>query len=161
MHLTPTDKKIKNRGHCANYMQQDWCSECKGFEKFKSTYVCSMCIDDEDKTRSMKFCHPKSGCLCFRYHVEKNTHKINLIEIVFSIYHVCCHNSFLLVLQNLILRYLSWDGVIYFYSAPLCPLLIDIMIICLKTWYILQSQMWPYFALLHSQLSIFCGLNWV
>ena len=24
VHLTPTNKKRKNKGHCTNYMQQDW-----------------------------------------------------------------------------------------------------------------------------------------
>ena len=66
--------------------------------------------------------------------LKKNTQKINHIKRVFSIYHVCCHNSFF-VLYNLILHYLSWDGVIYVYSAPLCPFFIDIMIIFVQSWY--------------------------
>ena len=71
VHLTPTNKKIMNKGHCTNYTQQYWCSNCKGFKIFKSTYVCSMFRDDEGKTRSVTFCHPKTGCLYFRYRVEK------------------------------------------------------------------------------------------
>ena len=71
VHLTPTNKQINNKVYCTNYMQQDWCSDCKGFKKFKSTYVCSMCRDDEGKTRNVTFCHPKTGRLCFRYRVEK------------------------------------------------------------------------------------------
>ena len=30
VHLTPTNKKVKNKGHCTNYMQQYWCSDCEG-----------------------------------------------------------------------------------------------------------------------------------
>ena len=71
VHLTPTNKKIINKGHCTNYMQQYWCSKCKGFFKFNSTYVYSMCIYGEGKTRSVTFCHPKTGRLCFRCRVEK------------------------------------------------------------------------------------------
>ena len=49
VHLTPTNKKRKNKGHYKNYMQQDWCSDCKGFKNVKTTYVCSVCRDDEGK----------------------------------------------------------------------------------------------------------------
>ena len=69
VNLAPKNKKRKNKGHCTNYMQQDWCSECKGFKIFNSIYVCSMCRDDEGKTRSATFY--KTVRLCFHYHVEK------------------------------------------------------------------------------------------
>ena len=31
VHVTSTNKKRNNKGYCTNYMQQDWCSDCKGF----------------------------------------------------------------------------------------------------------------------------------
>ena len=39
VHLTSTNKQKKNKVHGRNYMQQGWCSDCKEFKKFKSTYV--------------------------------------------------------------------------------------------------------------------------
>ena len=76
VHLTPTKKRRRVRGQLTNFLMQDWCSDCFGGKVFKTTYVCSECRDVDGCAKNLAFCHPKTGRLCFREHVE-NVHNID------------------------------------------------------------------------------------
>ena len=76
VHLTPTKKRRRVRGQLTNFLMQDWCSDCFGGKAFKTTYVCSECRDVDGCAKNLSFCHPKTGRLCLREHVE-NIHNID------------------------------------------------------------------------------------
>ena len=75
VYLIPTKKRRCVNGARTNYIQQDWCKGCTGdvlSKRFKTTYVCSMCREEDDL--NVAFCHTKTGRLCFRDHI-KSEHK--------------------------------------------------------------------------------------
>jgi len=80
VHLTPTKKRRCSKGVKTNYIQQDWCSGCRGMDdvlRYKTTYVCSACRDEDGL--NVAFCHTKTGRLCFRDHIENDHNDDNNI----------------------------------------------------------------------------------
>ena len=68
-HLTPTRRKRRLEGSNTNVCHQGYCQECGK----KTTWVCSVCRDENAYQKEQFFCHPKKRRLCYSEHLE-NAH---------------------------------------------------------------------------------------
>jgi hypothetical protein len=68
IHLAKTKRRRITNGKTTKHLYQGRCNECK---VMKTSYVCSACEDDPDKTKDVFICQPEGGMVCWEDHIAK------------------------------------------------------------------------------------------
>ena len=68
IHLAKAKRRRITNGICTKHVYQGRCNECK---RMKTSFICSACEDDPDKTKDVFICQPEGGMTCWEDHIAK------------------------------------------------------------------------------------------